>query len=70
MIERSWRLRPLLRAEGWRRAVGAVMSLPSCRRLNVAAGSGTIDDATLAAAGIFDRVANWRTLAVAEAARA
>ena len=35
----------------------------------VAAGPGTLDQPTLAAAGIFDRVANWRALAVAESAR-
>jgi HD-like signal output (HDOD) protein/ActR/RegA family two-component response regulator len=35
----------------------------------VAAASGAIDEATLAGAGVLDRVANWRALAVAEAAR-
>src|SRR4051794_38014545 len=29
-IERAWRLRSLLREEGWRRAAGGVMALPSC----------------------------------------
>jgi HD-like signal output (HDOD) protein/CheY-like chemotaxis protein len=29
-VERAWRLRSLLREEGWRRAAGGVMALPSC----------------------------------------
>jgi HD-like signal output (HDOD) protein/CheY-like chemotaxis protein len=32
-IERAWRLRSLLREEGWRRAAGGVMALPSCPRI-------------------------------------
>jgi HD-like signal output (HDOD) protein/CheY-like chemotaxis protein len=29
-VDRAWRLRSLLRQEGWRRAAGGVMALPSC----------------------------------------
>jgi HD-like signal output (HDOD) protein/ActR/RegA family two-component response regulator len=36
----------------------------------VATGAGALDAATLAAAGVADRVPDWRALAVAEAARA
>jgi HD-like signal output (HDOD) protein/CheY-like chemotaxis protein len=32
-VERAWRLRSLLREEGWRRAAGGVMALPSCPRI-------------------------------------
>src|SRR4051794_4861301 len=32
-IDRAWRLRSLLREEGWRRAAGGVMALPSCPRI-------------------------------------
>jgi CheY-like chemotaxis protein len=32
-IDRAWRLRSLLRDEGWRRAAGGVMALPSCPRI-------------------------------------
>jgi HD-like signal output (HDOD) protein/ActR/RegA family two-component response regulator len=32
-IDRAWRLRLLLREEGWRRAAGGVMALPSCPRI-------------------------------------
>jgi HD-like signal output (HDOD) protein/CheY-like chemotaxis protein len=32
-VERAWRLRSLLRDEGWRRAAGGVMGLPSCPRI-------------------------------------
>lgn len=31
-VDRAWRLRALLREEGWRRAAGGVMALPSCPR--------------------------------------
>ena len=33
VVERACRLRTLLREEGWRRAAGGVMALPSCPRL-------------------------------------
>jgi HD-like signal output (HDOD) protein/ActR/RegA family two-component response regulator len=32
-VERAWRLRSMLREEGWRRAAGGVMALPSCPRI-------------------------------------
>jgi HD-like signal output (HDOD) protein/CheY-like chemotaxis protein len=32
-VDRAWRLRSLLREEGWRRAAGGVMALPSCPRI-------------------------------------
>jgi HD-like signal output (HDOD) protein/CheY-like chemotaxis protein len=56
-IDRAWRLRSLLREEGWRRAAGGVMALPSCPRIYteltelVAAPDATAVDA----AGLVER---------------
>jgi HD-like signal output (HDOD) protein/ActR/RegA family two-component response regulator len=35
VVDRAWQLRSLLREEGWRRAAGGVMALPSCPRIHV-----------------------------------
>jgi HD-like signal output (HDOD) protein/CheY-like chemotaxis protein len=56
-VERAWRLRSLLREEGWRRAAGGVMALPSCPRIYTELSELMVDpDATAAdAAAILER---------------
>ena len=56
-VERAWRLRSLLREEGWRRAAGGVMALPSCPRIYTELSEMMADpDATAAdAAAILER---------------
>jgi HD-like signal output (HDOD) protein/ActR/RegA family two-component response regulator len=56
-VERAWRLRSLLREEGWRRAAGGVMALPSCPRIYTELSELMADpDATAAdAAAILER---------------
>jgi HD-like signal output (HDOD) protein/ActR/RegA family two-component response regulator len=56
-VERAWRLRSLLREEGWRRAAGGVMALPSCPRIYTELSELMADpDATAAdAAEILER---------------
>ena len=56
-IERAWRLRSLLREEGWRRAAGGVMALPSCPRIYTELTELAVDpDATATdAAAIVER---------------
>src|SRR4051794_10413447 len=56
-IDRAWRLRSLLREEGWRRAAGGVMALPSCPRIYTELTELVADpDATAAdAAAVVER---------------
>jgi HD-like signal output (HDOD) protein/ActR/RegA family two-component response regulator len=56
-IDRAWRLRSLLCEEGWRRAAGGVMALPSCPRIYTELTELVADpDATAAdAAAIVER---------------
>src|SRR4051812_7688734 len=56
-IDRAWHLRSLLREEGWRRAAGGVMALPSCPQIYTDLTELVADpDATAAdAAAIVER---------------
>jgi HD-like signal output (HDOD) protein/ActR/RegA family two-component response regulator len=56
-VERAWRLRSLLRDEGWRRAAGGVMALPSCPRIYTELSELMADPETTAAdaAAVLER---------------